>query len=202
MREIEKAIAGAIERHREVLQDLADERNGNEAMKEMTMTRDQLLAAVQSRHRDDMHPYVRLADIPEGPWVAEFSAALDALGHEPLEDETGTCAYCSTWVAFVESELSVLPSGLEPDDERPDLTPAQLRTMVPVHEPCAGVPARHVRVLDIPRPHRKSFLGALTGSTVPFKAGESALGISYAHDWLDWLAAFTPGWPEHGRRRP
>ena len=149
-----------------------------------------------------MHPFVRLPDIPPGPWMKEFAAALDAIGHEPVEDESGRCAPGYTWVAFVEGELSIKPSGLAPDDERPDLTPAQLRTMVPVLEPCEGVPAQHIRVIDIPRPHRQAFMDAMTGSTVPYKAGESALGIVFGHDWTFWLAGYTPGWLEHGRRWP
>lgn len=166
------------------------------------MTKDQLLAAVPVHLADGPLPYIRLADIPSGPWREEFAAALDAIDREPIEDESGACAYDRDWAAFVAGELPVAPSGLEPDDESPDLTPAQLRALVLVLEPCGGVPAKHVRVIDIPRPHREAFLNSMTGSTIPFRAGESALGVVYAHDWLDWVAGYTPGFPEHGRRWP
>ena len=167
------------------------------------MTRDQLLAAVPTRLREGMLPHVRLADVPDGPWAGEFAAVLTTHNREPMADETGPCAFYRDWAAYVEGQLGVQPSRLAPDDEEPDLTPAQLRELVPVFEPCSEVPARHVRVLDVPRPHRTAFMDSMRGSTVPFRPGESALGVVYAHDWNSWLAGCTPGWEaEKGRRRP
>ena len=101
---------------------------------------------------------------------------------------------------LVEGEFEVKPSGLAPDFERSDLMPAQLREMVSVLEPCAGVPAKHVRVLDIPRPHRKAFMDSMTGSTVPFRKGESALGVVFAHGSIDIQLGHRRS-PRVGRRR-